>query len=70
MNYKNKPISDYSLQELQKIDWELAGQEEKFKIAMQHSKFEKLKPVPTMNPSFIAIREEIKKEIEVKKNAN
>lgn len=69
MQYKNKNIPDYTLNELEAADWELAGQEYKFIEAMKHKKFEKLKPVPIMNHAFIQLRNEIKKEIEVKKNA-
>lgn len=69
MQFKNKNIADYTLNELEAADWELAGQEYKFTEAMKHPKFEKLKPVPTINQSFTTLREEIKKEIEVKKNA-
>lgn len=67
MQFKNKNISDYTLDELEAIDWELASQEYKFTEAMKHPKFEKLKPIPQMNPSFVQLREEIKKEIEVKR---
>lgn len=60
MNYKNKPISDLTLAELQSADWDLASREYKFNEAMKNPKFEKLKPVPTIGASFVALREKIK----------
>lgn len=68
MKFKNKEIDEYSLDELNNADWELAVQEFKFTEAMKHPKFEKIKPIPTMNPSFVALREEIKKQIQEKQN--
>lgn len=68
MQFKNKNIDEYTVEELQAIDWELAAQEIKFKEDMKHPKFEKLKPMPVMNPSFVALRESIKKQIEEKNN--
>lgn len=68
MNYKSKPISDLTLTELDAADWELDAQEYKFNEAMKNPKLEKLKPVPTIGRSFLELRQEIKKAIEVKSN--
>ena len=66
--FKNRNITDLTLDELEAADWELAEQEYRFNEALKHKKFEKLKPLPELSPSFVALRSEIKKEIEVKKN--
>lgn len=66
MQFKAKDINSYTLSELQSIDWELGSQEYKFNEALKHKKFEKLKPLPEISPSFAALREEVKNEIERK----
>lgn len=69
MQFKNKELNAYTIDELTAIDWELAGQEFKFNEAAKHPKFAtgKLKPMP-INPTFTLLREAVKKEIEVKTN--
>lgn len=68
MQYKNKNVTDLTLAELNSADWDLATKEYEFNEALKHSKFEKLKPVPTIGASFVQLRNEIKKAIEGKQN--
>lgn len=63
MQYKNRPISDLSLDELEAIDWELGVKELNHIEAMKHPKFEKIKPVPTLGQAFLDLREAVRQEI-------
>lgn len=67
MKFKGVEIVGMSLNELNAADWELAGIENKYIESLKHPKFEKIKPKPEMNPSFTALRNEIKAEIEKRK---
>lgn len=66
--FKGADIVGMTLKELQAADWELSGVEENYLESLKHPKFEKLKPKPEMNPSFKALRNEIKQEIKKRKS--
>jgi len=68
MNFKGTEIVGMTLKELQTADWELAGIEENYLESLKHPKFEKMKPKPEMNSSFKALRDQIKSEIQKRKN--
>lgn len=65
--FKGVDIVGMSLNELNVADWELAGIENKYIESLKYPKFEKIKPKPEMNPSFKALCNEIKAEIEKRK---
>lgn len=68
MQFKGKVLSDMKLKELQDASWELAGVEINYIKSLEHPKFEKIKPKPEMNPSFKALQNAIKQEIEKRTN--
>jgi len=68
MNFKGTELVGMSLKELQTADWELQGIEDNYIESLKHLKFEKMKPKPEMNLSFKALRDEIKSEIQKRKN--
>ena len=68
MQFKGTEIVGMTLKELQTADWELAGIEDNYIESLKHPKFEKMKPKPEMNPSFKALRDQIKSEIQKRKN--
>lgn len=76
MKFRGKEFSEYTIDELHSIDWELNSQEAKWLKAMEHPKFggdpnydkrKVISPVPTMNPAFVGIREAVKAEINSRK---
>jgi hypothetical protein len=66
MQFKGKEVKELTLKELQAADWELEGVETNYIESLKHPKFEKIKPRVEMNPSFKALRDEIKQEMKKK----
>lgn len=68
MNYNGKPLSEYSLWDLGKIETTLKEAEAKREEAKKHPKFEKME-FPPPNPEFLKLKSAVEQEIRKKQNA-
>lgn len=68
MDYRGKPLSDYTTEQLSAILKYMSDQEQVREEASKHEKFTrtdgKAMPFPTPNPNFLNLKSEIEKEIE------
>lgn len=67
MQYKNKEISSLDQSELLLAHSEMTAMRDNYLKKLEHPRLKKLKPPPEMNPIFVSLLDEIKAEIEKRK---